>query len=134
MMSKLCVIYTVWRDNMKQDGVFGDQIFLHSTANVLSSNIYIFSAIKDSLTDRLNGYTKIEPIVPAMNEDIYLFLFNESDFKTPHYESIFRKEGFKMPPPIEMALPQDGFDVIADTVVTEDIAQGGRGRGGRGRG
>ena len=80
-----------WRDNMKQDGVFGDQIFLQSTANVLSSNIYIFSAIKDSSIDRLNGYSKIEPIVPAMNEDIYLFLFNESDFKTPHYESIFKK-------------------------------------------
>ena len=117
----------------KNNGVFGDEIFLHSTANILSSNIYIFSAIKSSSTDQVNGYSKIVPKQPAMNEDLYLFLFNESDFKTPHYESIFKKEGFEMPPPETVT---EGFDLINNEPVDMEnrVGRGSRGKGSRGRG
>ena len=68
---------------MVQNGVFGDEIFLHAASNLLSSNIIIYKELKSSAT-------RIEPLQPARNIEIFLFLYEESDFISPHYESIFK--------------------------------------------
>ena len=116
-----------WHANMVQNGVFGDEIFLRAASNLLSSNIIIYKALKSSAT-------RIEPLQPARNIEIFLFLYEESDFISPHYESIFKSPAHS---------DQDGSsDLVTETLdvhsneteVARSSRGGKEGRRGRGRG
>ena len=79
-----------WRDQMMKEGTYGDQVFLQVCSIVLSSNIYIFSCIKESaIHNKETGVTLIKPLQDAMNDPIYIFFYSESDFVNPHFESIY---------------------------------------------
>ena len=83
-----------WLEKMMLPTTFGDEIFLNAAANLFSSKICIFTAIKESaIENKTFGFYQVHPLQEPMNPPLYLFFYNESDFTVGHYESIFPADG-----------------------------------------
>ena len=79
-----------WLNSMMKPSKFGDEIMLNAAANLFSSTIVIFSALKESaMENRTMGFYKVHPLQQPLSPSLYLFYFNESDFTDGHYKSIF---------------------------------------------
>ena len=72
---------------------WGDQIVLHLASNLLEVEIQIIPAFRESASDPGTGLTIIEPhITTARHGKIYIFHFSESDFLSPHYQSVWPRK------------------------------------------
>ena len=77
-----------WRRNMLQLGVYGDEVALTLASNVLGVDIVIIPAFRESSVHPGLGITVIKSIKKPQYDPLYMFLFSESDFKEPHYQSV----------------------------------------------
>lgn len=73
---------------MLQVGVFGDEAALNLASNVLSVDIAVITAFRESSIHQGFGITVIKALERPKRGPLFLFLFNESDFFTPHYQSV----------------------------------------------
>ena len=69
---------------MSEDGEWGDEIFLHLAVNVLSLDVIVIPAFRESSIRQGLGITVIKP----HHKPVFLFCFSESDFYSPHYQSV----------------------------------------------
>ena len=77
-----------WKANMLEDSCFGDEIFLQLACNVLNRDIVIIPVFKDQAHIAALGFTIKKSSTPNNREPLFLFVFSESRFATPHYQSI----------------------------------------------
>ena len=54
--------------------------------------IIIIPAFNESGCDPVRGITKIQPLSEARHDPLYMFAFSDSDFISPHYESVWPKD------------------------------------------
>ena len=73
---------------MLQLGVYGDEVALTLASNVLGVDIVIIPAFRESSVHPGLGITVIKSIKKPQYDPLYMFLFSESDFKEPHYQSV----------------------------------------------
>ena len=73
---------------MLQLGVYGDQVALTLASNVLGVDIVIIPAFRESSFHPGLGISVIKSIKKPQHDPLYIFLFSESDFKEPHYQSV----------------------------------------------
>ena len=82
-----------WREKMLNPNAWGDQIDLHLASNLLELEIKIIPAFRELASDPGTGLTIIEPhITTARHGKIYIFHFSESDFSSPHYQSVWPRK------------------------------------------
>ena len=74
-----------WKEKMLQ---VGDEAALNLASNVLSVDIAVITAIRESSIHKGFGITVIKALERPKHEPLFLFLFSESDFFTPHYQSV----------------------------------------------
>ena len=72
---------------MSQLEVYGDQVALTLASNVLGVDIVIIPAFRESSVHPGLGITVIKSLKKPEHDPLYMFLFSESDFKEPHYQS-----------------------------------------------
>ena len=77
-----------WKERMSQDGEWGDEIFLCLAANVLSLDIVLVAAFRESSFLQGLGITIIKSLEKPRHKPVFLFCFSESDFQNPHYQSV----------------------------------------------
>ena len=77
-----------WRRRMLRDGEWGDEVFLHLASNVLEVNIVIITAYRESAVHQGPGLTVVRCLQETSHQPIFLFSFSESDFASPHYQSV----------------------------------------------
>ena len=68
---------------------WGDDVALALASNVLGVDIILIPAFKESAQNRDLGITIIWCIKKTKHEPLYLFYYSESDFSSPHFQSIF---------------------------------------------
>ena len=108
-----------WKIEMLKEGTFADEIFLQVSSIVLSSNINIITCFRESaLTNKEKGFTQIKPLQEAINEEIYLFYYSDSDFLSPHYESIHPIE---QPTFLEVATINDDAPVSCEGTASVNV-------------
>ena len=66
----------------------GDEAALNLASNVLSVDIAVITAFRESSIHKGFGITVIKALERPKHEPLFLFLFSESDFFTPHYQSV----------------------------------------------
>ena len=77
-----------WKKKMCQDGCWGDEIFLVLASNILKVDLIIVPAFRESAIHRGLGFTLIKSFEKPEHPPLFLFVYSESDFSTPHYQSI----------------------------------------------
>ena len=77
-----------WKTMMMEPGEFGDEAALTLASNVLGVDIVIVPAFRESSVHQGFGITIIKSLEKPRHEPLFLFLFSESDFTTPHYQSV----------------------------------------------
>ena len=83
-----------WRKKMSRPDEFGqyewgDDVALQLATNVLGVDIILVPAFKESAQIRNPGITIIWSREKSKYEPFYLFYYSESDFSSPHFQSIF---------------------------------------------
>ena len=71
-----------WQERMSQDGEWGDEVFIHLAANVLSLDIIVIPAFRESSIQQGLGITVIKCFEKPHHKPVFLFCFSESDFKS----------------------------------------------------
>ena len=71
---------------------YGDEIILHLASNLLEVEIILIPAFRESGCNPVRGITKIQPMLEPRNDPFYLFAYSDSDFISPHYESVWPKD------------------------------------------
>ena len=104
-MSNLCCGY------VKQQ--YGDEIILNLASNLLEVEIILIPAFRESGCDSVRGITKIQPLLEPRNGPFYLFAYSDSDFISPHFESVWPKDP-TFPPTF---LP---FSILPPSIAIED--------------
>ena len=78
-----------WQERMSQDEEWGDEVFLCLAANnVLSLDIVIVAAFRESSFLQGLGITIIKSFEKPRHNPVFMFCFSESDFQNPHYQSV----------------------------------------------
>ena len=77
-----------WKQRMLRPGVWGDAVFLRLASLYLKTDIIIIPAFRESGENTTLGYTIIKSENRTSSEPIYLFYFSDTDFKSPHYQSV----------------------------------------------
>ena len=78
-----------WRRNMLNPNEWGDEIVLNLASNLWSVDIVVVPAFKESSHDQGPGLTVIRPLTAIKHKPLFLFAYSESDFYSPHYESVW---------------------------------------------
>ena len=119
-----------WRVKMLNPNEWGDQIVLHLASNLLELEIQIIPAFRESASDPGTGLTIIQPhITTARHGKIDIFHFSESDFLSPHYQSVWPRKvsqtlSCSPPSPLQSDFEVTGVLALeSESVVTE--ASGG---------
>ena len=73
---------------MVKDGIWGDDVFLQLTSNILQVDLVIIPAFKETAVHQGFGFTLITSFKKPSLGPLYLFHFSEGDFESPHYQSI----------------------------------------------
>ena len=73
---------------MSEDEEWGDEIFLHLAVNVLSLDVIVIPAFRESSIQQGLGITVIKCFEKPRHTPVFLFCFSESDFNSPHYQSV----------------------------------------------
>ena len=61
-------------------------------SNLLEVEVIVIPAFHESGCDPVRGITKIQPLSEARHDPLYMFAFSDSDFISPHYESVWPKD------------------------------------------
>ena len=77
-----------WKNRMMKDGYWGDDVFLQLTSNILEIDLVIVPAFKETAVHQGLGFTLVTSFKKPSHGPLYLFHFSESDFASPHYQSI----------------------------------------------
>ena len=67
----------------------GYEVALTFASILLELDINIITAFCESSQDPVSRVTTIKPLIPAKYK-FHLFLYSESDFTSPHYESVLK--------------------------------------------
>ena len=81
-----------WKRKMLDPSEYGDEIILHLASNLLEVEIILIPAFRESGCNPVRGITKIQPMLEPRNDPFYLFAYSDSDFISPHYESVWPKD------------------------------------------
>ena len=82
-------------------------------SNLLEVEVIVIPAFHESGCDPVRGITKIQPLSEARHDPLYMFAFSDSDFISPHYESVWPKDP-TFPPTF---LP---FSILPPSIAIED--------------
>ena len=77
-----------WKKRMLQPTEYFDEIALNLASNVLGVDIIVIPAFRESSIHQGLGVTIIKSQVKPKNDPLFVFLFSESDFQSPHFQSI----------------------------------------------
>ena len=77
-----------WKNRMMKDGCWGDDVFLQLTSNILEVDLVIVPAFKETAVHQGLGFTLVTSFKKPSHGPLYLFHYSESDFASPHYQSI----------------------------------------------
>ena len=87
---------------------YGDEVVLNLVANLLEVDICIIPAFRESSIHQSLGVTIIKCMKDTVHKPLFLAAFSESDFISPHYQSVFprtesndliRRCSLPLPPP-----------------------------------
>ena len=67
---------------------FGDAVFLRLASLYLGVDIIIIPAFRESAENRTLGFTVMRAERKVSSEPLYIFYYSDSDFKTPHFQSV----------------------------------------------
>ena len=73
---------------MMKDGCWGDDVFLQLTSNILEVDLVIVPAFKETAVHQGLGFTLVTSFKKPSHGPLYLFHYSESDFASPHNQSI----------------------------------------------
>ena len=65
---------------------------IHLASNLLEVEIILIPAFQESGCNPVRGIMKIQPMLEPRNDPFYLFAYSDSDFISPHYESVWPKD------------------------------------------
>ena len=82
---------------------------------------FIIPAFRESSCDQVSGVTTIKPLISAKHQ-IHLFAFEDSDFISPHYQSVWPRTEQDLPSPSfiypstecevsDVSIPPPSFDL-----------------------
>ena len=109
-----------WKNRMLDPHEWGDEIVLSLASNLLELDIVIIPAFRESSCDQVSGVTTIKPLISAKHQPIHLFCFSDSDFISPHYQSVWPRSEHDIPSPSSLH-PTIDFEV-ADVDLTEETS------------
>ena len=85
---------------------YGDEVVLNLVANLLEVDICVIPAFRESSIHQSLGVTVIKCMKETVHKPIFLAAFSESDFLSPHYQSVFpRTENNDLIRRISLPLP-----------------------------
>ena len=89
--------------------------------------IILILAFCESGCDSVRGITKIQPLFETRNGPLYLFAYSDSDFISPHYESVWPKDPTFLPSSIlPPSLRPSSLGIeVADVINLEDTEMSG---------
>lgn len=74
---------------MSDPNEWGDDVALQLAANVLGVDIILIVAFHESAVHQDLGLTVIKSLEKCGHEPLYLFYYSETDFSSPHFQSIY---------------------------------------------
>ena len=77
-----------WKRKIYNPSEYGDEVVLNLASNLLSLNIIIVPAFKESGVYTGLGITLIKPLDTPKHPPVILFYYSDSDFVSPHYQSV----------------------------------------------
>ena len=78
-----------WRSKMLIPTEYRDEVVLNLVANLLEVDICIIPAFRESSIHQSLGVTIIKCMKDTVHKPLFLAAFSESDFISPHYQSVF---------------------------------------------
>ena len=85
---------------------YGDEVVLNLAANLLEVDICVIPVFRESAIHQSLGVSVIKCLKETVHKPLFLAAFSESDFISPHYQSVFpRSENNDLIGRISLPLP-----------------------------
>ena len=75
-----------WAENMQNDEVYCDDIFLYNAAHILSRDIHILPVFRQ--VGNQDGWIVIESNSTSKLPPLHVLYYSDQMFNNPHYQSI----------------------------------------------
>ena len=77
-----------WKKKMMKPGTYSDTVFLQLASLYLQADVLVIPAFRESAESKTLGYTVFRSKNRTISEPMYLFYYSDSDFHSPHYQSV----------------------------------------------
>ena len=100
---------------------YGDEVVLNLAANLLEVDICVIPVFRESAIHQSLGVSVIKCLKETVHKPLFLAAFSESDFISPHYQSVFpRSENNDLIGRISLPLPSPSLPPPESLAPLED--------------